>query len=458
MANVGDKIDAGGGRSYELLLELGRGGMGRVYLARVSGLGGFQRLVALKTCHPHLADEQDFSRMFLQEARTAGQIGHPNVVSVIDVGQSGQELYLVMDYLEGIGLSNLLKQLKRQERLLPLEVALRIALDTLAGLHAAHELTNLEGVHQGLVHRDISPANILVGLDGCARVLDFGIAKVAASSQVTRQGHIKGKLGYLAPEQFSDGGIDRRTDLYAMGVTLWEMLAGDTLYANKTDKETISSILSGSRPELDEIRNDLPSGLMEVLDKSLEAEPDERFSSADEFAAALESLGVRAASAREVAEFVKPMCAAELEHRREQIKSAPCPADEPLSQQDATLASRWMFVAVAALLVLAGAGWFVFDALTDPSRTTAAPVEPIANTASLAEFELPAAFENDASKESQRVPAVAFVDAGLVDAQVDDVASPAQSSDSPVHVRRKKRTRPVRRTRRKKKEFFPTGL
>ncbi|MEP7053353.1 MAG: serine/threonine-protein kinase, partial [Pseudomonadota bacterium] len=197
-------FDPGAGRQrvdrYELVGEIASGGMATVYLARLTGVGGFQRFVAMKRLHPHLANEKEFVEMFLDEARIAARIHHPNVVPILEVGASAVGYYLVMEYIEGDTLARLLARAATRGKRLPVPIALRIALDMLSGLHAAHELRDDAGEPVNLVHRDVSPQNVLVGVDGIARITDFGVARAASRLTATRVGQLKGKIAYMAPE------------------------------------------------------------------------------------------------------------------------------------------------------------------------------------------------------------------------------------------------------------------
>ena len=215
---------------YELITLLARGGMGSVYLARLPGAGGFQRLYAIKVMHPHLAEETEFVGMLLDEARIAARIHHPNAVPIVDVCHSTRGFYLVMDYIDGVTLARLLSAtttLPWRERT---RAAIRVIIDALSGLHAAHELTDDDGRPLGIVHRDVSPQNIMAGADGVGRITDFGIALAASRIVASRPGLIKGKPSYMSPEQVSAAIADRRADVFAMGIVLWEALTNKRLF------------------------------------------------------------------------------------------------------------------------------------------------------------------------------------------------------------------------------------
>jgi serine/threonine protein kinase len=209
---------------YEVLARLASGGMAGVYVARAQGVAGFERLFAIKILHPHLAHEEEFITMFLDEARIAARIRHPNVVSTIDISDTQDAgYYLVMDYIEGDHLGALMRQAAQADERIPIHDTLRIIVDALSGLGAAHELVDESGQPFHLVHRDVSPQNILVSTDGISRLTDFGVAKAESRLATTREGEFKGKLAYMAPEHVSEGHSDQRSDLFAMGIVLWSV-------------------------------------------------------------------------------------------------------------------------------------------------------------------------------------------------------------------------------------------
>ena len=216
---------------YEILTQLASGGMASVYIARAQGVAGFERLVAVKVLHPHLAYEQEFISMFLDEARLAARIRHMNVVPTLDISDSpGDGYFLVMEYIEGNHLGALLGRAAKNGERLPRPFVCRVLVDTLQGLAAAHRLSDEHGTPLKLVHRDVSPHNILVGTDGIARLTDFGVAKADVRMASTRAGQFKGKLSYMAPEQASSNETDQRSDLFSVGIILWESLTGRRLF------------------------------------------------------------------------------------------------------------------------------------------------------------------------------------------------------------------------------------
>ncbi|MBK6530247.1 MAG: protein kinase [Deltaproteobacteria bacterium] len=308
---------------FEVIAEIGTGGMASVYVARSTGSGGFRRLVAIKVMHAHLSSDESFVDMFLDEARVAATIHHPNVVPIIDVGFEDGLVFLIMDYIEGDSFSNVEKVAISLRRRIPLGITLRVVLDALAGLHAAHELCDLEGNHLKIIHRDVSPQNIVVGVDGVSRIVDFGIAKAESRVTTTKVGMIKGKLNFMAPEQLRSAPLDRRVDVFGMGVTLWEAVTLRRLYAGENDFDTARRILTGEYPPLLDFDARLPPVLDEICKKALNPDPDQRFMSADEFADAIEThLGGSVASGRDVAAFISGVASQKLERERRAMRES----------------------------------------------------------------------------------------------------------------------------------------
>jgi eukaryotic-like serine/threonine-protein kinase len=315
---------------YNLLTKLASGGMATVYVARKSGVAGFERLVAIKCCHPHLRDDEEFVNMFLDEARLAASIRHPNVVATLDVSD-GDYLYLVMEYIEGCSLGNLVRHAAKSGVMVPPAIAVRVMIDTLLGLHAAHELKDSDGKPIGLVHRDVSPQNILIGVDGVSRITDFGIAFASARSTVTQEGRIKGKFSYLSPEQARSQPVTRRMDVFSAGTVLWESLTGRPLFRRTDDAATISAVLTGTVQPPSKINRGLPPGLDAVVMKALQRNPDSRFQTAAEFAEALERLPIEGMASRAVGAYVQKTFEAGLTERRELIRQAPEQHRDPRS-------------------------------------------------------------------------------------------------------------------------------
>lgn len=273
---------------FQLLLPIASGGMGSVWVARHLGHPDVRRLVALKVAHESLAADENYRRMFLDEARLASAIQHPNVCTVLDVGEQEGRLYLVMEWLGG-SLRELLS--KSPKRALAPEIAARVIADACAGLHAAHELHDDDGRPLDVIHRDISPDNILLSLDGRVKVTDFGVARARDQlHQRTRTGEIKGKLSFMAPEQITGRSYDRRVDVFSLGCVLYSAAVGKKAFKGGTDSEAavIYAILESrfSRPH--EIHPEFPTGLEAIILRAMARQPDERFPTADAMRVALE--------------------------------------------------------------------------------------------------------------------------------------------------------------------------
>jgi serine/threonine-protein kinase len=309
---------------YEILTQLASGGMATVYAARAQGVAGFERLVAIKMLHPHLAYEQEFISMFLDEARLAARIRHMNVVPTLDISDSpGDGYFLVMEYIEGNHLGALLGRAAKRGERLPQPFVCRVLIDALQGLGAAHHLTDEGGKPLKLVHRDVSPHNILVGTDGIARLTDFGVAKADVRMASTRAGQFKGKLSYMAPEQASSSSTDQRSDLFSVGIILWESLTGRRLFKGESNGATLNKLLNDPVLKPSELWPELER-FDDVVMKSLSRDAAERFQSADEFAEALEGAAGagRVAKTREVADVVRDLDAEKLQDERERVRDA----------------------------------------------------------------------------------------------------------------------------------------
>jgi serine/threonine-protein kinase len=276
---------------YEFLAPIAQGGMAAVWAARQRGSRGFSKVVAIKTMLPAISDDPRFEKMFLDEAKIASRIRHDNVVEILDLGEENDILYLVMEWVDGESLSALRRRAAERGGI-PLKLAVRIVADVCAGLHAAHELVDDDGHPFGLVHRDVSPQNILVGYDGNVKVLDFGVAKVAGrSTDTTNIGQARGKPPYMAPEQALGKEIDRRADIFSLGIILYQLLVGRHPFRGENDIATLHNIISDQavvRPrELDER---ISSEINAIALRALERDPALRFQSAREFELALENV------------------------------------------------------------------------------------------------------------------------------------------------------------------------
>ncbi len=301
---------------YALYGAIAAGGMATVHLGRLLGPVGFSRTVAIKRLHAQFASDPEFVSMFLDEARLAARIRHPNVVPTLDVVATSGELFLVMDYVPGESLSRLARAAREKRTAMPLRVLSAIMTGVLHGLHSAHEAKDERGNPLGIVHRDVSPQNVLVGTDGVPRVLDFGVAKAAGRVQTTKEGQIKGKLAYMPPEQLKGGAVGRQTDIYAAGVMLWELLTGQRLFSADNEGAIVAKVLEGKieRPSTVLARtfgatmNSQTLRAFEALDgtamRALRMNPEERFTTAREMALELERT-CPPATASEVGDWVE---------------------------------------------------------------------------------------------------------------------------------------------------------
>jgi serine/threonine protein kinase len=303
---------------YAMYDEIAAGGMATVHLGRLVGPQGFSRTVAIKRLYPQFARDPDFSAMFLDEARLAARIAHPNVVPVIDVVEGQGELLLVMDYVHGESFSFVLRILAANRKRLPPRIVASIVASALTGLHAAHEATNEAGKPLNIVHRDVSPQNLLIGADGVPRVLDFGVAKAVGQAHTTRQGEVKGKLRYMSPEQVRCGPIDRRADIWAASVMLWEALTGHKLFHGENDARIIMQILERPIPSPKHLAPDVPETLARVCLRGLERDPEKRYATAVEMATQIEA-ACGLVSPREVGAWVRRVAQSRLEDRARRL-------------------------------------------------------------------------------------------------------------------------------------------
>jgi serine/threonine-protein kinase len=303
---------------YAIHGEVASGGMATVHFGRLVGPIGFSRTVAIKRLHPQYAKDPDFVAMFLDEARLAARIQHPNVVPTLDVVSTDGELFLVMEYVQGETLSRLSRAVREANAHIPARVAAAMLVGVLHGLHAAHEAKDERGNPLGIVHRDVSPQNILIGVDGVPRVLDFGVAKAAVRLQTTREGQLKGKLAYMAPEQLSAGVVNRLTDVYAAGVLLWEALTTKRLFEADSEGALLSLVLRGKVEPPSTIVPGIDAAYDEITLRALEKEPQKRFQTAREMAIALERCAP-VAMPSEVGEWVEATAHEGLQRRLERI-------------------------------------------------------------------------------------------------------------------------------------------
>jgi serine/threonine-protein kinase len=312
---------------YELLARLATGGMGEIFLARLEGAAGFEKLYVVKRILPHLADDARFRQMLISEAQIAAKMSHANICQVYELGETQGQLYIVMEYLEGVTLLPLLRRSSKAQTHLDFGFIGSIVQQITDALHYAHELKDRGGERMALVHRDVSPSNVFLTESGVTKVLDFGIAKAkGASSTKTEDGAVKGKYAYMAPEQLRGGTIDRRVDLFAMGVVLYEMLALRRLFQRKTDYLTFRAVMEQPIPDIRRYRPDVPEGVADALARALDRDPEVRFDTARQLGSAildgLGAVGLRPWTQGEVGDFVKAHFADELGKRSHQVAAA----------------------------------------------------------------------------------------------------------------------------------------
>jgi serine/threonine-protein kinase len=275
---------------YEMMSRLAVGGMAEIFLAREVGPAGLERPVVIKRILPHLAADSEFTNLFLQEARLVARLVHPNIVQIHELGEADGTWYIAMEYVSGVTVSQLLRAARHCKELPPVEVALAIVLQACEGAHAAHELADPEGRSLELVHRDITPQNLMVTDDGHVKLLDFGIAKSTAQSEATRTGGVKGKTAYLSPEQSRQEPLDRRSDVFALGIVLWELLAVRQLFRRANDLDTLNAIAQAEVPDLRESRPEVPGPLVEALVIALARDREARYPTADAMRRSLEAV------------------------------------------------------------------------------------------------------------------------------------------------------------------------
>ena len=311
---------------YELLTRLATGGMAELFLARERGLAGLERLVVVKRILPHLADQPSFVEMFLREARIVARLSHPNVVQIYELGQESESYHIAMEYIHGSTVRELLLLAQKSDRPMPTDVVVAVAEQACRGLHAAHELCDLDGKPLGLVHRDVSPHNLMCTTDGHVKLLDFGVAKsTSASVEATYSGNLKGKFAYLSPEQCRHEPLDRRSDVFAMGIVMWEMLTMRRLFKRETELEMMQSIIGGDVTPPTKYCEELPEAIEAVVLKALETDRDDRFSTAEQMrralVAATESAGIEFGEDR-VASFLSQVAGDRLAERQQTVEDA----------------------------------------------------------------------------------------------------------------------------------------
>ncbi|MDC3981033.1 serine/threonine-protein kinase [Polyangium jinanense] len=334
-------------------MPIAQGGMAVVWAARMKGTRGFQKIVAVKTMLPELSQDPQFEDMFLAEAGLASRIRHPHVCEILDLGEQDGLIYIVMEWIDGEPLSQLARA-ARQKGGVPMLIAMRLCLNAALGLHAAHELQDELGTLVGLVHRDVSPQNILVTYDGVVKIVDFGVAKATAVSDTgaTKDGQLKGKVPFMSPEQALGKAVDRRTDVFALGIVLYQLLASKHPFRGDNDMITLRRICDKDpAPSLASAMQDCPELLNGIVMKALEKDADKRYPSMAEFARAIDrgiaELKLAGQPDEDVVAFVKAMLGERAEKRRTAIKEGLKVADERAEQREQLKAQRAALLAQA---------------------------------------------------------------------------------------------------------------
>ncbi len=303
---------------YALGPRLGVGGMGEVYLATQLGLGGFKKVVTLKLLLPHLGTDSEAVRMFLDEGRLAARMKHPGIVEIYDIAQAEGRYFLAMEFVDGASLDQVIRALAKAGRPTPPAVLLHVARALCEALHHAHELKGDAGQPLHLVHRDVTPHNVLVSRTGTVKLTDFGIAKVSDSHATTRTGTVKGKFDSMAPEQFGDGPVDRRADIYAAGLTLYRLATQTSPYRRDSDAATMRAVLQGERPRLQTLPLALPPEFVAAVERALSPNPKDRFATAAEFRDAIPEAPEGEA---QLGEIVTTLCARDLSSLAEKVEA-----------------------------------------------------------------------------------------------------------------------------------------
>lgn len=325
---------------YEFLVPIAQGGMAAVWAARLKGTRGFSKTVAVKTMLPTISDDPHFEQMFLDEAQLCSRIRHPNVVEILDLGEQDELLYLVMEWVDGEPLSAIRRAAAKADGI-PRPIAVRIVAEAAAGLHAAHELKEDDSTLVGLVHRDVSPQNLLITYDGVVKIVDFGVAKAAGrSTENTNAGQIKGKPPYMSPEQALGKDIDRRSDIFALGIILYQLTTGKHPFRGETDAITLQNIVS-ERPIIPPRAYDkeYPKPLEAVVMRALERDPEKRYQTAAELEAALDRVlppSVGRVRNEDVGKFVTSLLGPRGEERRTALREAIRLADERTASGEGT--------------------------------------------------------------------------------------------------------------------------
>lgn len=304
---------------YQLIKRLATGGMAQIYLARQLGLEGFEKLLVVKRILPHLAENEDFVRMFLDEARIAARLNHPNIVQIFNLGSEDETYFIAMEYIHGEDVRRVWRRAEGEGKSMPMPLVCRIMMDACNGLDYAHKKTDQSGRPLGIVHRDISPQNIIVTFEGGVKIVDFGIAKAADQATVTRSGVLKGKYSYMSPEQAAGKRVDSRSDIFALGIVLYELLTGTRLFKRSNDIQTLNAVTACEVTLPSEVNPSLPPGLDPIIMRALSKDPADRFQEAVHLQLALEDFLLQhrmPSSSAHLAAFMNEIYSDRLERER----------------------------------------------------------------------------------------------------------------------------------------------
>jgi len=324
---------------YVLLDRIAVGGMAEIFLARQEGLEGFEKTIVIKRIRPHLSSQKSFVKMFLNEAKLAAQLNHPNIVQIYDLGKIADSYFIAMEYIFGRDMRRIIPKAEGMDIAFPLVYAVKIASSVCEGLYYAHQKSDLYGNPLNIVHRDVTPENIFVSFDGTVKILDFGIAKAANQIEQTRAGEIKGKLSYMSPEQCMGKVLDQRSDLFSLGVVFYEWITGYKLFTGDSEVAILKTITEGKIYPPSYFKPDIPEAVERILMKTLEKDRDQRYASAWDLQYDLD----RFLSSHEftpsnihLANFLKQLFSDELEEeRRRLLARAEQPVPPPVQSEDA---------------------------------------------------------------------------------------------------------------------------
>lgn len=458
---------------YCLLQRLATGGMAELYLACAEGLAGFQRLVVVKHVLPHLARDPDFVKLFLNEARIAATLAHPNIVQVTDIGEAGGDYFYVMEFVHGRNARELLREGAQREGI-PLDVAVTIVLGAAEALAHTHAAADVSGARLGLIHRDVSPANLLVSYEGGVKLTDFGIAKASEQNNDTIGGAMKGKVGYMSPEQCRGGKVDQRSDIFALGVVLFELSTCQRLFYGHNDFAVLNAVVAGEFDPPTERVPDYPPELEDIVMRALATAPEERYQTAEAFRDALQAFAderqLRTRNATVAAWMAEVFGVPEpprVELRKHGAKSEPFPtlvvAAETEVQADAVEVALerppetrnllpWFGVGVAAAASLVGAVVMVQGPSDAGAVPAAEDVRPVASQPAALQ---PAEEPEPAQAEPEPEPVAVEPDVAAPEAAKVETKAPAASRSRRKPRKRSRKTKAKSKSKRDITELFP---